>query len=326
MKISTQTDVIFPAFGIDEGMKIFREAGFDALDFSMFYMNSSRESELGLMSEDELVGTLRQTSEKYSLPFNQAHAPFPSYRFGNEEYNNFVYEKLKLSIRVAGKIGAEQIIVHPTACPDGVDQKQFNIDFYNSLKPLCEEFGIKIALENMFGHDDRRHVMLANVCSYGEQLAEYYDALDPRYFTVCLDLGHSGLVGDDAAHAIRALGHRRLTALHVHDNNYMEDLHMPPFTCKLDWKAIAQALHDINYTGDVTLEDAQARPDKRHASRRRPRRGAARHDSSVITKAAFRRMRFFLEQTKSLCYSYEYIYMRQTALEEFFWIPEVGCR
>ena len=165
MKISTQTDVIFPAFGIDEGMKIFRDAGFDALDFSMFYMNSSRESELGLMSEDELVGTLRQTSEKYSLPFNQAHAPFPSYRFGNEEYNNFVYEKLKLSIRVAGKIGAEQIIVHPTACPDGVDQKQFNIDFYNSLKPLCEEFGIKIALENMFGHDDRRHVMLANVCS-----------------------------------------------------------------------------------------------------------------------------------------------------------------
>ena len=201
MKISTQTDVIFPAFGIDEGMKIFRDAGFDALDFSMFYMNSSRESELGLMSEDELVGALRQTSEKYSLPFNQAHAPFPSYRFGNEDY------------------------------------------------------GIKIALENMFGHDDRRHVMLANVCSYGEQLAEYYDALDPRYFTVCLDLGHSGLVGDDAAHAIRALGHRRLTALHVHDNNYMEDLHMPPFTCKLDWKAIAQALHDINYTGDVTLED-----------------------------------------------------------------------
>lgn len=255
MRISTQTDIIFPAFGIDEGMKIFKEAGFDALDFSMFYMNSSRESVLGNMGEDELVDKLLESSEKYSLPFNQAHAPFPSYRFGDEEYNRFVYEKLKLSIRIAGKIGASQIIVHPTACPDGVDQKQFNIDFYNSLKPLCEEFGIKIALENMFGHDDRRHVMLANVCSYGEQLAEYYDALDPRYFTVCLDLGHSGLVGDDATHAIRVLGHRRLTALHVHDNNYMEDLHMPPFTCKLNWKAIAQALHDINYTGDVTLED-----------------------------------------------------------------------
>lgn len=288
MRISTQTDIIFPAFGIDEGMKIFKEAGFDALDFSMFYMNSSFESVLGNMSEDELVGKLLESSEKYSLPFNQAHAPFPSYRFGNEEYNKFVYEKLKLSIRIAGKIGAEQIIVHPTACPDGVDQKQFNIDFYNSLKPLCEEFGIKIALENMFGHDDRRHVMLANVCSYGEQLAEYYDALDPRYFTVCLDLGHSGLVGDDAAHAIRALGHRRLTALHVHDNNYMEDLHMPPFTCKLNWKAIAQAprhkLHGRCHPRGrrIHREAAEARPHKRHAPRRRPRLGAARHDSSVI--------------------------------------------
>ena len=56
MRISTQTDIIFPAFGIDEGMKIFKEAGFDALDFSMFYMNSSFESVLGNMSEDELVG------------------------------------------------------------------------------------------------------------------------------------------------------------------------------------------------------------------------------------------------------------------------------
>ncbi len=39
MRISTQTDIIFPAFGIDEGMKIFKEAGFDALDFSMFYFD-----------------------------------------------------------------------------------------------------------------------------------------------------------------------------------------------------------------------------------------------------------------------------------------------
>lgn len=114
MRISTQTDIIFPAFGIDEGMKIFKEAGFDALDFSMFYMNSSRESVLGNMGEDELVNKLLESSEKYSLPFNQAHAPFPSYRFGDEEYNKFVYEKLKLSIHIAGKIGASQIIVHPT--------------------------------------------------------------------------------------------------------------------------------------------------------------------------------------------------------------------
>lgn len=255
MRISTQTDAVFKHFGIDEGVKIFKEAGFDAIDFSMFYMNAREDCELNRMSEDELVSKLLDASAKYSLPFNQAHAPFPSYRFGDDQYNDFVYEKVSLAVRIAGKIGADQIIVHPTACPDGVDQKQFNIDFYNSLKPLCEEFGTKIALENMFARDKRRNVMVSNVCSYGEELAEYFDALDPRYFTVCLDIGHSGLVGDDAPHAIRVLGHDRLTALHVHDNDYVEDYHMMPFTFDLDWNEIAKALHDINYSGDVTLED-----------------------------------------------------------------------
>ena len=116
MRISTQTDIIFPAFGIDEGMKIFKEAGFDALDFSMFYMNSSRESVLGNMSEDELVNKLLESSEKYSLPFNQAHAPFPSYRFGNEEYNNFVYEKLS-SLSACGQNRSESDNSPPDRLP-----------------------------------------------------------------------------------------------------------------------------------------------------------------------------------------------------------------
>ena len=75
MRISTQTDIIFPAFGIDEGMKIFKEAGFDALDFSMFYMNSSFESVLGNMSEDELVGKLLESSEKYSVSYTHLTLP-----------------------------------------------------------------------------------------------------------------------------------------------------------------------------------------------------------------------------------------------------------
>lgn len=255
MRISTQTDPIYPNFGIEEGTKIFAEAGFDALDFSMFWMVRKKPSIYDGMSEDEIVNRLLAASAKYNIPFNQAHAPFPSYRFGEDEYNKMALEKIKMAVRIAGKIGAQQIIVHPIACPDGVDQKQFNIDFYNQLKPICEEYKTKVALENMFAYDPHRKVKKANVCSFGKDLAEYFDALDPKYFTVCLDIGHCGLVGDDAAHAIRVLGHDRLTALHVHDNNYIEDMHMPPLTVDLDWEEIAKALHDINYSGDLTLED-----------------------------------------------------------------------
>ena len=96
----------------------------------MFYMNSSFESVLGNMSEDELVGKAfgieREIFSSRSIRLTRRSRATDS---ATREYNKFVHEKLKLSIRIAGKIGASQIIVHPTACPDGVDQRQFNIDF-----------------------------------------------------------------------------------------------------------------------------------------------------------------------------------------------------
>ena len=113
---------------------------------------------------------------------------------------------------------------------------------------------MKIALENMWGRDSRRGCIIPNVCSVPEELADYCDSLDSEWFTVCLDIGHISLVGEDEERFIKTLGAKRLTCLHVHDNNFCEDSHMPPFTMKLDWKKISSALRSIGYRGDLTLE------------------------------------------------------------------------
>ena len=82
------------------------------------------------------------------------------------------------------------------------------------------------------------------------------DTLDSEYMVACLDLGHVGLSFqyDEAQDLIRALGHDRLQALHVHDNNYREDQHYLPFQGKMNWAEITRALGEINYTGDFTYE------------------------------------------------------------------------
>ena len=72
-------------------------------------------------------------------------------------------------------------------------------------------------------------------------------------FTACLDLGHCGLYGFDAAETIRGLGHR-LGALHVHDNDYQTDAHTAPYLGKMHWDTICEALRDVQYGGDFTLE------------------------------------------------------------------------
>ena len=125
---------------------------------------------------------------------------------------------------------------------------------YNSLLPYAKEAGVKIAVENMWGRDSRSGVIVPNVCSTARELADYVDSLDPEWFTVCLDIGHIGLVHEYEAPFIRELGGRRLTCVHIHDNDYIKDLHICPFWGKLPWDEIAQAFADIDYSGDITLE------------------------------------------------------------------------
>ncbi len=257
MKLSTTTDTFFRLFGYEEGIKELADIGFDALDMNL--ITCIYDEEFSDANLEKTCEKLLSVAKESGIYFNQAHAPFPSYRFMDDkekmdEYNAKVYPKLINSIKAAGILGAEQIIVHPIDVPDKRIQKEFNLEFYNKLVPYCKEYNIKVALENMWGHSQVDNTRIVpNVCSYGRDLADYFDELDPKYFTVCLDIGHSGLVGEAADNAIRALG-PRLHALHVHDTDHVKDLHTLPYMGKIDWDAVTAALAEVDYDGDFTYE------------------------------------------------------------------------
>lgn len=257
MLLSTQTDNLFRRFGPDRAIPVFAEAGFDAIDYSMFAMTDDG-CPLNAADPEKFGEELRRKAEAAGICFNQAHAPFPCWRAGDEGYNAKMPARVVQSIRIAGVLGARAIVVHPIAYTEqGEAQKKINFDFYRTLEPTAREYGIKIAIENMWGYDGRRGYIMPNVCSFGADLAEYYDGLaNPKAYTVCLDLGHCGLVGDEPDAAIRVLGKDRLGALHVHDNNYREDSHTVPYDygMKMNWDAITRALGEIGYEGDFTFE------------------------------------------------------------------------
>lgn len=256
MLLSTQTDAVFGKVGEKEGIDIFARAGYDAIDLSLFAM-SNDASPLNSVDINEYAKNLRKMAEDAGLCFNQAHAPFPGWRVGDDAYNEKLPPRVIRAIKIAGLVGAKAIVVHPIAVPGGGEaQKEFNLKYYRDMEQVALDYGVKIALENMWGWDSRRGYIIPNVCSFGEDLADYYDELNPEAFTVCLDLGHCGLVGDEADHAIRVLGNKRLGALHVHDNDYRSDTHSIPYDrgCKMDWNKITAALGEIDYKGDFTYE------------------------------------------------------------------------
>ena len=241
-------------FGDEDNVCMICEAGFDALDYSMFRMQNDDDI-LNKPDYRKHVTEIRDIVESYGKFFNQAHAPFPSHREGDDTYNTVILEKIKRSIEIAGILGAKNIVIHPTYyCKDSRTNLEKNAEFYNALIPLCKEYDIKIACENMFGRDHQRDCIVPNICSVGEEFRAMMEMLDPRYFTACVDIGHAGLVGTTAPEMLRTLGHDYVGCLHVHDNDYLEDRHCPPYFYDLDWEEITQALADIDYKGDFTFE------------------------------------------------------------------------
>lgn len=253
MQLCTQTEALFKNYDPREATKIISDAGFDLLDLSLFDMLHDSHP-FNKDGYKELAMSCKGYAEEFGLRYYQAHAPFPSAKPGHKKNNRKMFTKIVRAMETASLAGCEIIIVHPVPLEDKEEQKQWNLSFYRRLLEYAEQFKIKIAIENMWGYDKKREYIIANVMSYGHELAEYYDELNSPWLTVCLDVGHSGLVGQDAADAIREIGHHRLGALHIHDNNHKADSHSLPFLGEIDWPELCKALGEIDYKGHFTLE------------------------------------------------------------------------
>ena len=46
----------------------------------------------------------------------------------------------------------------------------------------------------------------------------------------------------------------RIFAVHLHDNDKSDDLHLLPFDGTIDWNHVIRKLKECNYNGPVTLE------------------------------------------------------------------------
>lgn len=254
MKISTALGSLVRR-PFKEAVDIIAKAGFDCADFTFSALPKSTLTDLS--AELDTYRELRRYSDSLGLPFNQAHAPYAS-STGDPEEDAVIFKRIKNSIILAGILGAKHIVVHPKQhLPYRYNQavlREMNVEFYNALRPYAEDSGVKIAIENMWKYNPAHTHIDHSVCSRIEEHIEYVDMLDSPVFVACLDIGHCALVGEDPAESIRRLGRDRLHALHVHDLDYVNDLHTLPGCSKIDYKPVIKALREIDYDGEFTLE------------------------------------------------------------------------
>lgn len=244
MKLSTEFAYATQLFGTEAAIPMLAEAGYDALDFSMY---DARREDNPVSHDDykERMASFKKIAEDSGICFNQTHAPFPNWKNGDEAYNLLTYPRLIRAIEATALLGAPVVVMHPGSMPDHEAAMEANIKHFKTLQPYCEEFGVKIAIEN---------VIVPEFNATAQQHITLMDSLDSRYFTALIDVGHAEINNVGAAEFIRAMGGERLGALHIHDNDKVHDLHNLPFTRSIDFKEITRALAEIDYKGDFTLE------------------------------------------------------------------------
>ncbi len=260
MRLTMNVDYYTNLLPTQEAASMISAAGFDSADYGLFGMAdpANRFLDKDYLTVAEQIGAEMRAG---GLPVTQTHAPFTFNQFADPDvYRDFILPSIVRSVEVSAALGADTIVVHPLhhMLYSGHEEELFrlNMDFYRALIPVAQSCGIKIAVENMFQRDPRRGIITHDTCSTIQEFCRYVDTLDSEYIVACLDIGHVGLPlqKEEAWDFIYALGHERLKALHIHDNNYKNDLHALPYTGTLDWDEITKALGKIDYAGDFTYE------------------------------------------------------------------------
>ena len=253
MLLSTNTANVLTHYSANEMVDMLKEAGFTAIDFSFFDKTWYSED-----LEETFFSELRKYAEGVGMCFNQAHAPFHS-SFPDEKQTKSRFEEIVCAMRRAALLGAKVIAVHPVQhlkyADEGVPQRLFemNMEFYGNLIPYCQEFGIRVGVENMWQYNPWPKID-GSTCADPEEMNRYLDTLNSPWITGCLDVGHASLAGQAPDEVVLAMGADRLGALHIHDVTRTEDSHMSPYQGIIDWQKLKKALSTIGYRGDFTFE------------------------------------------------------------------------
>lgn len=253
MKTSTHIQPLANLVGKEKSIELIAKAGFDAWDFSLFDMCRYNWAEhKANVIANELNGDnyvnyakkLRKIGEDNGIVCNQSHAPFPSHDTTIESY-------LKRAIECTAIAGGEICVIHPINYLSAIE----NANFYRKFLDFAKQHNVKIATENMFGHDRNLDVILPHACATPKDFYDHIQAVNDDYFVACVDIGHAEIkpIRTSACEIIYTLKDK-VQALHIHDNDLYHDNHATPFTKNIKFEPIVKALKDINYSGYLTLE------------------------------------------------------------------------
>lgn len=191
-------------------------------------------------------------AREVGLQVVSAHLPYEKMNdiWLSGEKGDVLTVELESLIEDAGRFSVPVLVIHPSEGPSPPAVNDLGLTRFWRLIETATLSGVELALENT---RSREHF---------DRLLQTFPAL-----RICYDSGHNNAVTKDLDLLAPYL--ERVSALHLHDNDGIKDLHWLPFEGTIKWPAEMEMLSRTGYTGPLMLEsisDGSIGPDAYLAS------------------------------------------------------------
>ena len=178
------------------------------------------------------------------------------------------FSKMRRALDVALELGTELVTCNAFGDPSQRPEKQVEPfgQVFGEYARLAEDRGVRIGIENC-PHAHMEHgIQIGNIAYSPEMFELLFDAVPSLAVGMEYDPSHFYWLGVDYVEVIHQFA-ERIVCVHAKDTEVMEDRlgqvsifgqgwwrYRMPGMGEVDWEAIARALAEIGYRGDVIIE------------------------------------------------------------------------
>lgn len=146
-------------------------------------------------------------------------------------------EKYKKDILNCKQYNIPMVVMHLTSKSVAPIYNEIGLNRLKQITQYAQELGIKVAFEN------------TKIKGYLEYVLEN---IRKDNVGICYDAGHCHVHFNDEFNF--EIFKDRIFAVHLHDNDKKDDLHLLPFDGTINWSYVIKKLKECNYNGPITLE------------------------------------------------------------------------
>ncbi len=150
---------------------------------------------------------------------------------------NKLVDRYKNDIKICKENNIPMVVMHLTSKSEAPKYNETGLKRLKEIVDYAQELNIKVAFEN------------TKIKGYLDYVIEN---IDNKNVGICFDSEHYHVHFDDDLDFTKFKD--RIFAVHLHDNDKSDDLHLIPFDGTLDWKDTIRNLKKCNYSGSITME------------------------------------------------------------------------